>query len=157
MIPVYEKLRLLRKVPIFADIEAEDVLALAEKMSEQELGEAEVVFRQGDAGDDLCVVAQGVVGVFDGDTLLARFGAAEFFGELALLDHQPRSADAVALEPTLLLRLRSADFDELTATRPAAVRAVLRVLAARLRSSGQRVERSSLSPLRSSPSVERAG
>ena len=67
-------------------------------------------------------------------------GEREFFGELALLDSQPRSADARCLAATRVIRLRGADLDELMTHRPAATREIVRVLVKRLRETGRRMQ-----------------
>lgn len=139
MVPLYERMRFLRSVPLFRDLTSDDVLQLAEKVEQVEHAEGEVVFLAGDPGEELYFVVRGKVAIVDGDVTLAEMGEREFFGELALLDHQARSADAVCREETSLLRLRGADLEELMARRPAAMREIVRVLARRLRATGRRV------------------
>ena len=69
----------------------------------------EVVFRQGDGGDEMFVVAEGRIGlsiaVEGHQQAIAELGAGEFFGELSLLSGAPRTATAIALEATTLLRI----------------------------------------------------
>ena len=69
----------------------------------------------------------------DGETL-SRLGPGEFFGELSLLDGQPRIANVVAEEPTTCLALASWDFEAILAEEPGVALAVLRGVARRLRS-----------------------
>ena len=133
MIPLYERIRFLRSVPLFADLPGEEVLQLAEKVEQVEKAAGSVVFREGDAGHELFVVVRGAVEMRRAGVVLATMRSSEFFGELALLDHQARSADAVVAEDAQLLRLRGADLEELMARRPAASREIVRVLVTRLR------------------------
>ncbi len=139
MVPLYERMRFLRSVPLFRELSSDDVLQLAEKVEQVEHTEGDVVFLAGDPGEDLFFVIRGRVAIMDGEVALAEMGEREFFGELALLDHQARSADAVCREDTSLLRLRGADLEELMARRPAAMREIVRVLARRLRTTGRRI------------------
>ncbi|HJL06415.1 MAG TPA: cyclic nucleotide-binding domain-containing protein [Polyangiaceae bacterium LLY-WYZ-15_(1-7)] len=139
MVPVYERMRFLRSVPLFRDLSGDDVLQLAEKVEQVEPRAGDTVFAKGDPGEDLYLVVRGRVAMVDGDVELASMGEREFFGELALLDHQPRSADAVCREDCTLLRLRGADLEELMARRPGATREIVRVLAHRLRETGRRI------------------
>jgi CRP-like cAMP-binding protein len=98
-----------------------------------------VVFRKGDPGDDLYVVLRGKIAIRDGKLEVATMGPREFFGELSIIDHEPRSADAIVSEDAQLLRLRSSDLGELMAQRPQIQEQFLIVLARRLRAVTQRV------------------
>lgn len=138
MVPLYERLRFLRSVPLFRELASDDVLQLAERVEQLERRRGELVFAKGDPGEDLYLVVRGRVAIVDGSHTLAELGERELFGELAVLDHQPRSADALCTDDAVLLRLRGADVDELLERRPQAMREVVRVLARRLRESGRR-------------------
>jgi len=137
MIPLYERMRFLRSVPLFRDLGGDDVLQLAEKVEQVERNAGDAVFSKGDPGEELFLVARGRVAMRVQGEIIAEMGPRDFFGELALLDHAPRSADAVCLEDVELLRLRGADLEELLARRPQAMREIVRVLARRLRASGR--------------------
>ncbi len=106
-----------------------------------------VIFKKGDPGDVLCVVVQGKVEIRDKAQLIATQGPNDFFGELALFDHEPRSADAVAAVDTELLEIGGPDLDALMERRPEIAREVIRVLARRLRQTTQQMlGRTSSSP-----------
>ncbi|MBK7777219.1 MAG: cyclic nucleotide-binding domain-containing protein [Sandaracinaceae bacterium] len=140
MVPLFEKMRFLRSVPLFQELAGEDLRRLAEMVDTLEFPPGHVVFENGDPGDALYVVLEGCVAMLQGELELARMGEREFFGELALLDSQPRSADARCLATTRVIRLRGADLDELMTHRPAATREIVRVLVKRLRETGRRVQ-----------------
>ena len=100
------------------------------------------IFASGDTGDELYLVRRGAVRIvlpmhLGGGMHLATFGRGDFFGEMAFLDHQPRSADAIAERPTDLYIIRRARFDALaSAHRHAAmnlVEGLAKTLALRLR------------------------
>lgn len=98
----------------------------------------EPIFLRGDPGGGFYVVERGwvrlVLSSQEGKEFgLDLLGLGACFGELALLDGEPRSADAVAQEDCALLLLRRAEFDAVLAARPEAARALLAVLARRLR------------------------
>ncbi len=139
MIPVFERMRLLRSVPLFTEIPGEDILMVAEIVDVVECAQGEVVFRKGDPGEDMYIIMRGRVAIRDGGADIATLGEREFFGELSVLDHEARSADAVALEAAELLRLRAADFGELMARRPQIQEQILLVLARRLRALNARI------------------
>jgi CRP-like cAMP-binding protein len=81
----------------------------------------------------LCMVVSGLVAIRDGQTIIATQKPNDFFGELALFDQEPRSADAVAVEETVLLEIGGADLDAVMERRPEIAREIIRVLARRLR------------------------
>ena len=139
MIPTLEKMRFLRSVPLFASIAGDDLQRLAELVESVEHAAGERIFAEGDPGDALYVIIEGDVALRQSGVELARVGPREFFGELALLDSQPRNADADCVETTRLIRLRGADLDELLTRRPAASREILRVVVKRLRETVRRV------------------
>jgi monovalent cation:H+ antiporter, CPA1 family len=72
----------------------------------------EVIVRKGDHGGDMFIISSGAVEVRLASQPV-RLGSGAFFGELALLDNQPRSADVVALGYCQLLRLSSRDLNRL--------------------------------------------
>ena len=128
-----EKVIMLKTVPMFAFTD-EDILAeIAALFEEQEYRAGETIFAKGDAGESMYIVLSGRVRVCDGDIELSVLSEREIFGELALLDPQPRSASVVAIEDARLFRLDGETFSQLMAGNLEIVRGVLRVLCERLR------------------------
>jgi len=80
------------------------------------------IVRQGDPGDGMYLVLEGEVRVRimieEKETMLAVLGAGEFFGEIALFDHGPRSADVLANQDSVLLKISAAAFHKLAAESP---------------------------------------
>lgn len=98
----------------------------------------EVVFHEGDPADTLHLIAKGRVAIRVatalGDTAtLAVLGAGDFFGELALLEEQPRTASVVALEKTETLALHRDDFDQIARQHPSVFEFLAHVLGAQVR------------------------
>jgi len=137
MLHLVERIRFLRSVPLFKELTPEDLMKLAEIAEPAEYLATHRIFKKGDPGDVLCVVVNGRVEIKDGTHLIASLGPHEFFGELAVLDHEPRSADAVCAEDTELLQIGGPDLEELMERRPEIPREVIRVLARRLRKTTQ--------------------
>jgi CRP-like cAMP-binding protein len=81
---------------LFEDLPFHARLRVGRIVSEMFVSPNQVVVRQGEVGDTLYVVVQGQVGVVLEGKEVATLGAGEHFGELALVDSQPRSADIVA-------------------------------------------------------------
>ena len=106
---------ILKMNPMFADLGADELQRLASLCHTQQLAVGEVLFQKGDAGDALFGVRRGQIrietGASDGSRLTLNFmGPGELFGEVAVLDGQSRTADAMAGEPSELFVLRRADF-----------------------------------------------
>jgi CRP/FNR family transcriptional regulator, cyclic AMP receptor protein len=93
----------------------------------------ERIFLEDQAGDCMYVVRSGLVDVITFGNVLETIGPGGFFGELALIDGGPRSAAALAAEPTELAVIDAAAFDRLLREEPNFALAIMRLLAARLR------------------------
>jgi CRP-like cAMP-binding protein len=143
LIPLFERMAFLRTVPIFEEMPGQELRRVAEMLTGVEVNGNEVIFKKGDPGDALYIVRRGAVAIKDGAVELSVAKAGDFFGELALLDNEPRSADAVAAEDSSLARLHGADFRELMARRPQIQERVLRVVVRRLRAASTRITRPS--------------
>ena len=133
LLHLVEKLRFLRSVPIFKNMSPEDLMKLAEIATPAEHHAGKIIFKKGDPGDVLCVVVKGKVEIRDSGHVIATELPNDFFGELALFDHEPRSADAVCIDDTELLEIGGADLESLMERRPEIAREIIRVLAKRLR------------------------
>ena len=93
----------------------------------------DTIFTAGDPGETLYVVQQGEVEILAGDELLDTLGPGEIFGEMALIDHEPRSASARAKTDCLLVELDEQRFLFSVQNNPLFALEVLRTLARRLR------------------------
>jgi CRP-like cAMP-binding protein len=92
-----------------------------------------LVFSAGDRGREMYVVRTGTVDLRLGDTLLETVGPGGVFGEMALVDHAPRSATAVAGPGCSLVLLDAAAFTDLVGRVPGLALEVMKVMASRLR------------------------
>lgn len=128
-----ERVILLKTVDMFSRT-SEDVLAeIAEVLEEVQAPRGQAIFQKGDMGDSLYIIVDGRVRVHDGDATIGELGEKDIFGELALLDPEPRFASISALTDVRLLRLDRDAFSELMAGNIEIVRGVLHVLCQRLR------------------------
>ncbi len=133
-----DPLQVLRAVPLFHKVPEGELAALARLVRERRHSRGSMILSQGDQGDTLFLIQSGQVKVTvaseDGrEIILSVLGAGNFFGELALLDDEPRSAHVIAMEDTLLLQLRREDFHSRLELSPALSVALLRELSQRLR------------------------
>ncbi len=108
-----EPIELLRKVPLFAEIPAEEFAAIANHLLAHTVAANEKIIQQGEEGDSMFLIARGVVRVSREDGGLLRdldtLMAGDFFGEMALLHPEPRNATVRAVTPNSLYELRRED------------------------------------------------
>src|SRR5690349_20201468 len=139
------KLDLLRKVPTFARLTEDQLALLAASVGSQSFERGETIFHQGSIGSALYIVVSGevritILSAAGQEHTVAIFRAGDFFGEMALLDGQPRSASAKALHPTLALTLHRAAFLHTINACPPIAAALLEAMALRLRQTNNYAE-----------------
>jgi CRP/FNR family transcriptional regulator, cyclic AMP receptor protein len=135
---------ILRKVPLFGQLAPPDLDRVAEISRERSYPRNSVILFEDDPGDALYVIAQGQVKVVligeDGrEVILSVMGPGEFFGEMALIDDEPRSAHVIAMEDSGLLVIRREDFQDLLKQTPGIGLVLLRELSRRLRRVDEKV------------------
>lgn len=113
----------LRRCPLFAPCPDGVLADVGKRLRHRHFRRNEVIFHQGDPGDALHVITDGSVKIVLPSTegeeaIIATLRAGDFFGELSLLDGEPRSATAVAVEATETLSLPRNVFRELLDTHP---------------------------------------
>ena len=132
----------LVEFPIFRDFDAEDVEALGGACDLKRWGAGEAVCRMGGPGDALYIVKRGVLEVSHEGRHINLLSAGEFFGEMALVDGSPRSADVQVKEEAELVALPAAAYARLKREHPACALKVadvmLKQLSYRLRRSTAR-------------------
>jgi CRP/FNR family transcriptional regulator, cyclic AMP receptor protein len=128
----------LATVPLLGQIPPEELKRFAEVTRDKQYPKGSVILFEDDPGDSLYIVREGRVKVVlvgeDGrEVILGVLGVGEHFGELSLIDDQPRSAHVIAMEDSLLLVLRRDDFRRRVEANPAVAWALLSELSRRLR------------------------
>src|SRR5436309_8088181 len=134
----------LRSVPLFRQVPEDDLRALARLVRERTHPRGSLILTQGDPGEALFLIRSGQVKVSvlseDGrEVILSVLGSGSFFGEMALVDDEPRSAHVIAMEDTTLLVLRREDFQGILKQTPSIALALLRELSRRLRRVDEKV------------------
>ncbi len=133
MLLTIEKVLILKTVDIFADTPDEILVEVAMLLKEMTLPAGSVIFEKGAPGDSMYLIVEGEVEAYDGVHVFTRMGARELFGEMALLDGEPRTASIRTVQPTQLLRLEQEPFYELMDDRIEIARGIIHVLLQRLR------------------------
>src|SRR5688500_8418420 len=134
----------LATVPLFSGLPPEELQQFAAITREKTYPKSSVILFEDDPGDSLFVVREGRVKVVlvaeDGrEVILGILGVGEHFGELSLIDDQPRSAHVVAMEESTLLVLRREDFRKRVEQNPAVAWALLMELSRRLRRADDKI------------------
>lgn len=134
----------LQRVPLFSQLSAVELQRVVDVARERAYPRNSVILFEDDPGDALYVVANGQVKVVligeDGrEVILSVMGPGEFFGEMSLLDDEPRSAHVIAMEDSSLAVLRREDFEGLLTSSPQIALALLRELSRRLRRADEKV------------------
>lgn len=146
--PTPEAVAFLKTVAVFKDLAEPHLAALALRLRERRLQKGEVLFREGDRGDELYLIRAGTVVISKPvlgrvEQVLARLGPGEFFGEMSLFDQAPRSATVQAETDALLLCLDRQSLQRFVEASPRAAAAfffqMVQVFTARLRESGNLV------------------
>lgn len=126
----------LASVPFFEGFSDEDlrrVLALSERV---DVTAGTLLMDQGDPGTDCFVIIDGEAGVYVRGEHVASLGTGSMVGEMALIDHRPRTATVVAVTGMSLLRFRTNAFRTLLDEMPVASARVMTTLRARLEGTG---------------------
>jgi CRP/FNR family transcriptional regulator, cyclic AMP receptor protein len=123
-----DKVVMLRKVSLFEAIPHEILAGIATLLTERWAEPGERIIEKGELGDCLYIIESGRLRVHDGDRILAHLSKPQFFGELSLLDAEPRSASVTAVERSRLFRLAQADFYSLVSEQPDITHAINRAL-----------------------------
>jgi len=127
----------LARVPLFDGISEESMERLVAVTGELEFEADQFIVIQGQVGTGLYVILDGAARVVRGSDELARLGPNDFFGELSVIDQQPRNASVQAIEPTRCLALASWDLLDLLESDPKLALNLIRGLAARVRGQGE--------------------
>jgi CRP-like cAMP-binding protein len=138
--------------PLFAGLGEEAIRSIAGLCSRRQLDSGEVLFQKGDKGDALYGVRRGRVRIETGTAAGGRLtlnvlGPGDLFGEIALFDGQPRTADAVAAEASELFTVRRGDFLSYLEREPRVTLRLLEMLCHRIRWVSDRMEEAVLLPL----------
>ena len=130
-----ERILFLRSVPLFADIDGNDLQWINEITREKKYKAGQTVFRENDVGDSLYIIISGSVRVLKGDNqvILQILEERETFGEMSILDQEPRSATVEVQKDATLLAIKRDDFQRLLLARPQLAFSLFRTISRRLR------------------------
>ncbi len=135
---------LLRTVPIFSELSDPDIESLSSVATRRRYPKDTVVFYENDEGDSFFMILSGrvkvtILGDDAREVILSMLGPGDFFGEMALLDDEPRSATAIAVEDAELFALQRSDFASVLERTASISAALIRVLTQRLRKANHQI------------------
>ena len=116
MLSTFEKMMFLKKVETFSDLDSHGLKVISGISTEVEYSQGEIVFEEEDQGDAMYVINNGKVRLYlksNRDKPLVVLGESAYFGEMAVLDGEPRSASAAADTDCRLIRIQRDHFIEL--------------------------------------------
>lgn len=132
----------IKRVPLFVSVHGEGLKRLADVIREKPVKAGEIVFAEGDLGEEVYLVHEGAVTLYHvvngREAHLFDVEVGGYFGELAIIDELPRSASARAKEDAVLLVMNKKDFRTAVQDYPDIAFEVLRELSRRLRTADER-------------------
>ncbi len=139
-------LNIIRRIPLFSELEERELEAVAALVSTRNVSRKSIVVQEGDVGDSLFIIVKGAVKISSytaegKEVVLSLLSAGGVFGEMALLDRQPRSATVTTTEDSTLAQIRRPDFERLLQNQPSIALGLLEELVSRLRRTTQVLER----------------
>jgi CRP-like cAMP-binding protein len=132
-----EKVEFLQRVTLFADCSKAELTSVAERCQEVRVGSGTAIVEQGTKGDRFYVLAEGLAHVHVDGKDVASIKPGSFFGEMALIEHEVRSATVTAELPCRLLMVEEKDFPVVRAI-PSVSDKVMKAMSERLRAANQR-------------------
>ena len=134
----------LKAVPLFASFPEDQLRMLTTMVTRRSAARSTTIMAGGDATDSLYIVLSGRLKVMMSDSdgkevILSILGPGEFFGEMGLIDDEPRSASVVTIEPCELLAIAKRDFKKCLMENNDMAMAVMRGLVKRLREADRKI------------------
>lgn len=136
---ILQRMLVLQKISLFAHFAQEDFIRLAQMVEEVIYEPGDVICKSGEAGDTMYGIIEGNVRVHRGEETLAKLSVGACFGEMAIIDGDPRSADCTATERTILLQLTKDQVFGFCFQQMNVLKSMMRVLAERLKDMQDRV------------------
>jgi CRP-like cAMP-binding protein len=131
-----EKLELLRTVPLFGDLDQRSLEAIGVLAHELRLPAGHVLMHEGEPGTTFYVIADGTLRVERSGATVRSMTAGGFLGEIAILEHGPRTATATCVTDARLLTIEHHEFDRLMQAFPHLHRRIDAAIARRRRAAG---------------------
>ncbi|MDX8391072.1 MAG: Crp/Fnr family transcriptional regulator [Mariprofundaceae bacterium] len=130
--------KIISTIPLFSELNDNEIEAISRLVSSKQYNKNTLILQEGESGDSMAIILSGSVKVSqyspDGqEVVLCLLESSSFFGEMALLDAEPRSATVTTMEDTELGHIRRSDFERLMLDMPQLTKKLLAEIVHRLR------------------------
>jgi CRP/FNR family transcriptional regulator, cyclic AMP receptor protein len=149
-----DRVDILKKVQVFAELETSALYLLAGMLTERRTRSQEPVFKKGDEGLEMFILVDGEVRVHDGNHVITRLKSGDVFGEYSLIDKERRSASVTTERPCSLLLLNREDFSPFMHKNPELLFGMLQTQVKRMRDMNELEDKLSKSYLKISRQKE---
>ncbi len=141
--------QVLNKISLFKNVNEKDLQTINSKLIAKTYSQHDVILFEGDTDQDLYLINSGNVKItqinFEGnEVIISRLGEGEFFGEMAIITQEARSANVIATEETEIFKLPSTDFKNALKNHPGISICMLEKISQRLKDSSQKINELSL-------------
>lgn len=134
-----DRIERLAGVELFQGFSKNELRQIDKRAKEVEVKAGRVLAKEGEPGREFMLIVEGKARVERGGKVIARLRGGDLFGELSLIDGEPRNATVVAESPMVLLVVTKQAFGELMLSAPTLQRKVLIGVIARLREANKRL------------------
>ena len=124
---------MLNQTPIWSGLSNQDLHSIVKSAKDLRYDAGQAIVKKDERGVGFYLILEGSVEVKSGETLLTKLGRGQFFGEMSVIDDEPRSADVTAVEPSRCLALTPWAFEALVSNHPKIALKMVRELVRRLR------------------------
>lgn len=136
---IVERLKYLQGIDLFESFAEEDLLNFAENLTEVLLETGEILFVEGDPGQEMFILLDGAMKILKNGRVITVTEAVDYVGEMAIIEEKPRSATVEAIEPCLLLKITYQDFQEFFARQPSSLVSLMKSLSRKIRVDTERI------------------
>jgi len=132
--PVIE---MLEKASLWSGLDRKDLKFIVKLSKERKYETGDVIVQKGEGGVGFYLILDGSVEIRSNGTTLSKLGSGQFFGEMSVIDNQPRSANVIAIEPSRCLILSAWSFNALISEHPKIALKILQEFVRRLRNTNK--------------------
>ena len=133
MFTILEKTIMLKEVELFKNLPGKLLSSIAQISRVKSCEEGDYIFREGDFGDSMFIIVSGEVNINHEGKGLATLSRGECLGEMAILDNEPRSADAKAKNELTLLQIGQNAFYQIMSGNTEIMKQIIKILTSRIR------------------------
>ena len=130
---ILEKIITLKKINLFKKIPNEVLYHISQIVEEVEYLKGELVFKEGEYGDFMLIIVKGSVNIYKNSKVISELNEGDSFGEMAILDGEPRSADVCAIKDCIMFKINKRDFYQVLSVNEEIINSIILTLTKRLR------------------------